>query len=132
MNVYCKFILTIKISYTRGKYKFLNKNSWSNFFKKNCNVLSEKKRRSQSLILCHIVKRRVPNRAEQSLAMEGGREELLWKSEPEAESIVSVTLARAMSALLSARPKKLQDAISRLSSLAQRPSIGTFSDELSL
>ncbi|KAJ7976810.1 putative ARM repeat superfamily protein [Quillaja saponaria] len=42
---------------------------------------------------------------------EAGEEGLLWKS----ESIVSVTLARAMSTLLNARPKQLQDAISRLS-----------------
>lgn len=58
--------------------------------------------------------------------MDGGSEELLQRWEPEVESIVSVTLARAMSALLSARPKKLQDSISRLSSMAQRPSIGIF------
>ncbi|KAF7819009.1 armadillo/beta-catenin-like repeat protein [Senna tora] len=62
--------------------------------------------------------------------MEGGREESLWKSEPAAESIVSVTLARAMSVLLSARPKKLQEAISLLSSLVQRPSTGSLEDSL--
>ncbi|KAF7819005.1 uncharacterized protein G2W53_024460 [Senna tora] len=28
--------------------------------------------------------------------MEGGREDLLWKSEPAAESIVSLTLARSL------------------------------------
>ncbi|XP_054775738.1 uncharacterized protein LOC129284315 isoform X2 [Prosopis cineraria] len=65
-----------------------------------------------------------------STTMEGGTEELQWQSEPEAESIVSVTLARAMSALLCARPKKLQDAIFRLSSLTQRPSMGSLEDSL--
>ncbi|TKY62599.1 hypothetical protein E2542_SST12457 [Spatholobus suberectus] len=45
-----------------------------------------------------------------------GEEELLWKSEPQRESIVSVALARAMTSLLTARPKKLHDSISRLSS----------------
>ncbi|RDY02152.1 hypothetical protein CR513_14431, partial [Mucuna pruriens] len=45
-----------------------------------------------------------------------GEEELLWESEPQRESIVSVTLARAVTSLLTSRPKKLQDSISRLSS----------------
>ncbi|KAK4281861.1 hypothetical protein QN277_013308 [Acacia crassicarpa] len=62
--------------------------------------------------------------------MEGGTEKLLWQSESEAESMVSVTLARAMSALLCARPKKLQDAIFRLSSQSQRPAIGSLEDSL--
>ncbi|KAL2320785.1 hypothetical protein Fmac_029754 [Flemingia macrophylla] len=48
--------------------------------------------------------------------MEGeGEEELLWKSEPQRESIVSVTLARAMTTLLTSRAKKLHDSISHLS-----------------
>ncbi|KAK6244141.1 hypothetical protein QUC31_010550 [Theobroma cacao] len=40
-------------------------------------------------------------------------EQLIWKSE--AESMVSVTIGRAMSTLLTARPKKLHHSISRLS-----------------
>lgn len=44
-----------------------------------------------------------------------GEQELLWKSEAQRESIVSVTLARAMTSLLTSRPKKLHDSISRLS-----------------
>ncbi|XP_028774436.1 uncharacterized protein LOC114731438 isoform X1 [Neltuma alba] len=62
--------------------------------------------------------------------MEGCTEDLLWQSEPESESVVSVTLARAVSTLLCARPKKLQDAIFRLSSLTQRPSIGSLEESL--
>ncbi|XP_027348855.1 uncharacterized protein LOC113860619 isoform X2 [Abrus precatorius] len=48
--------------------------------------------------------------------MEGEERELLWKSAPQPESIVSVTLARAMTSLLTTSPKKLHDSISRLSS----------------
>ena len=44
-----------------------------------------------------------------------GEEELLWKSEPQRESIVSVSLARAITSLLTSRPKKLHDSIHRLS-----------------
>lgn len=55
--------------------------------------------------------------------MEEG-EELVWKSEA-AESMMSVTLGRVMSALLGARPRKLNDAITRLSSdPSTRPSLG--------
>lgn len=57
--------------------------------------------------------------------MEEG-ERLVWKSEA-AESMMSVTLGRAMSALLSARLRKLNDAVSRLSSDPRtRPSLGSF------
>ncbi|KAK2416394.1 hypothetical protein QL285_038791 [Trifolium repens] len=42
--------------------------------------------------------------------------EFLWKSEPQPESVVSVTLSRAITSLLSTRPNKLHDSISRLSS----------------
>ncbi|KAK8705328.1 hypothetical protein V6N13_048932 [Hibiscus sabdariffa] len=41
------------------------------------------------------------------------RQQLIWKSEP--ESMVSVTIGRAMTTLLAARPKKLHLSISRLS-----------------
>lgn len=58
--------------------------------------------------------------------MEEG-EGLVWKSEV-AESMMSVTLGRVMSALLGARPRKLNDAITRLSSDPRtRPSLGSFS-----
>ncbi|KAF3442571.1 hypothetical protein FNV43_RR16487 [Rhamnella rubrinervis] len=57
-------------------------------------------------------------------------ERLLWKSEA-AESMMSVTLGRAMSALLSARPRKLHDAFSRLSSDPRaRPSLGSLEESL--
>jgi len=46
----------------------------------------------------------------------GENELLLWKTEPQPESIVSVTLSRAVTSLLTARPNKLHDSISRLSS----------------
>lgn len=63
-----------------------------------------------------------------------GRQEelLLWESEPQPESIVSVTLARAMTSLLSSRPKKLHDSISRLSpqSRSQPPSTASLEDSL--
>ncbi|KAI4348718.1 hypothetical protein L6164_009405 [Bauhinia variegata] len=62
--------------------------------------------------------------------MEEAGEQLLWKSEKQGESIVSVTLARAVNTVLGARPKKLQAAISSLSSQAQRPSIGSLEDSL--
>ncbi|KAK7336580.1 hypothetical protein VNO77_17125 [Canavalia gladiata] len=66
--------------------------------------------------------------------MEGeeGREqqELLWKSEPQPESIVSVTLARAMTSLLTTRPTKLHDSISRLSSHSHSPTLTSLDDSL--
>ncbi|XWS66376.1 hypothetical protein CRYUN_Cryun05aG0194100 [Craigia yunnanensis] len=40
-------------------------------------------------------------------------QQLIWKSEP--ESMVSVTIGRAMTTLLTSRPKKLHHFISRLS-----------------
>ncbi|CAL5193475.1 unnamed protein product [Lathyrus oleraceus] len=56
------------------------------------------------------------------MASASGREsELLWKSEPQPESIVSVTLTRSITSLLSARPTKLHDSISRLSSHSPSP-----------
>jgi len=45
-------------------------------------------------------------------------EELIRRSEP--ESLVSVTVARFMSTLLSARPKKLRESISRLTPDSQK------------
>ncbi|KAK7244632.1 hypothetical protein RIF29_39457 [Crotalaria pallida] len=53
--------------------------------------------------------------------MEEERQLLEWKSEPQPESIVSVTLARAITSLLTARAKKLNDAISNLSSSNSQP-----------
>ncbi|KAG2405658.1 uncharacterized protein HKW66_Vig0049130 [Vigna angularis] len=61
-----------------------------------------------------------------------GEEELLWKSEPQRESIVSVTLARAITSLLTSRPKKLHDSISRLSSHSSRSHTSLVSLEDSL
>jgi len=52
---------------------------------------------------------------EKASVVSSGENELLWKSEPQPESIVSVTLSRAVTSLLSARPNKLHDSISRLS-----------------
>ncbi|XP_061373685.1 uncharacterized protein LOC133316013 isoform X2 [Gastrolobium bilobum] len=63
---------------------------------------------------------------------EARQQELLWKSEPRPETIVSVTLARAMTCLLSTRPKKLHDSISRLSSHSHPPTPSTASLEDSL
>ncbi|XP_015899000.3 uncharacterized protein LOC107432388 [Ziziphus jujuba] len=61
--------------------------------------------------------------------MEEG-EGLVWKSEV-AESMMSVTLGRVMSALLGARPRKLNDAITRLSSDPRtRPSLGSLEESL--
>ena len=47
-------------------------------------------------------------------------------------SMVSATLGRVMTTLLSARPKKLEDAISRLDKAPKRGSLGTFLDRESL
>ncbi|XP_039010853.1 uncharacterized protein LOC120139789 [Hibiscus syriacus] len=46
-------------------------------------------------------------------AAEPDQQQLIWKSEP--ESMVSVTIGRAMTTLLATRPKKLHHSISRLS-----------------
>lgn len=54
--------------------------------------------------------------------MERFEEELIRRSEP--ESLVSVTVGRFMSTLLSARPKKLRESISRLSPDSQKGSSG--------
>jgi len=61
-----------------------------------------------------------------------GEEELLWKSEPQRESIVSVTLARAITSLLTSRPKKLLESISHLSSHSSRShaSLASLEDSL--
>ncbi|PON91698.1 Coatomer beta subunit [Trema orientale] len=64
--------------------------------------------------------------------MEEG-EKLLWKSKAEDSStMVSVTLGRVMNTLLSARPRKLNDAVSRLSSsdLRTNPSAGSLEETL--
>jgi hypothetical protein len=49
---------------------------------------------------------------------------LIWESVPP-ESMVSLTVGRVMTALLSARPRKLHDAVSRLSPDPKRGSLGT-------
>ncbi|XP_058738287.1 uncharacterized protein LOC131610375 isoform X1 [Vicia villosa] len=55
------------------------------------------------------------------MAASGRENELLWKSEPQSESFVSVTLTRSITSLLSSRPNKLHDSISRLSSHSPSP-----------
>ncbi|PNX95783.1 hypothetical protein L195_g018977 [Trifolium pratense] len=56
--------------------------------------------------------------------------EFVWKSEPQPESIVSVTLSRAITSLLSVRPNKLHDSISRLSSHSPSPTTTSLHDSL--
>ncbi|XP_045793361.1 uncharacterized protein LOC123888366 isoform X3 [Trifolium pratense] len=56
--------------------------------------------------------------------------EFVWKSEPQPESIVSVTLSRAITSLLSVRPNKLHDSISRLSSHSPSPTTTFLHDSL--
>lgn len=51
--------------------------------------------------------------------------QLLWKSKSAPESMVTVTVGRVMTTLLSARPKKLHDAISRLSPSPKTKSLGS-------
>lgn len=51
-------------------------------------------------------------------------QQLLWKSTSEPESMITVTLGRVMSTLLSAHPKKLHDSISRLSPQQKTTSLG--------
>lgn len=56
------------------------------------------------------------------------QETLIWKSEPPQapESMVSVSIGRAIITILGARSRKLHDAISRLSPDSnKRPSLGT-------
>lgn len=60
--------------------------------------------------------------------MKKSEEELIRRSEP--ESLVSVTVGRFMSTLLSARPKKLRDSISRLSLDSQKSSSGSVDEAL--
>lgn len=51
-------------------------------------------------------------------------QQLIWESLPP-ESMVAVTVGRVMSTLLSARTKKLYDAVSRLSPGSERAALGT-------
>uniref|UniRef100_A0A1J3GQ58 Uncharacterized protein n=1 Tax=Noccaea caerulescens TaxID=107243 RepID=A0A1J3GQ58_NOCCA len=60
--------------------------------------------------------------------MERSEDELIRRSEP--ESLVSVTVGRFMSTLLSARPKKLRESISRLSPDSQNGSSGSVDEAL--
>ncbi|KAG5386310.1 hypothetical protein IGI04_037780 [Brassica rapa subsp. trilocularis] len=60
--------------------------------------------------------------------MEKSEEELIRRSEP--ESLVSVTVGRFMSTLLTARPKKLRESISRLSLDSQNGSSGSVDEAL--
>ncbi|XP_020879754.1 uncharacterized protein LOC9314231 isoform X1 [Arabidopsis lyrata subsp. lyrata] len=60
--------------------------------------------------------------------MERLEEELIRRSEP--ESLVSVTVGRFMSTLLSARPKKLRESVSRLSPDSQKGSSGSIDEAL--
>ncbi|KAG5555661.1 hypothetical protein RHGRI_006344 [Rhododendron griersonianum] len=57
------------------------------------------------------------------------QEQAMWTS-PESNSMVSATIGRAMSTLLSARPKKLEDAVSRLDSAPQRSSVASLEESL--
>ena len=52
-------------------------------------------------------------------------QQLLWRSNSQPESMVTVTLGRVMNTLLTARPKKLHDSISRLSPDDKTASLGT-------
>ncbi|TXG70455.1 hypothetical protein EZV62_005390 [Acer yangbiense] len=56
--------------------------------------------------------------------------QLLWKSKPEPESMVTVTLGRVMSTLLTSRPKKLHDSITRLSPDRKTTSLGSLDESL--
>ncbi|XP_022766714.1 uncharacterized protein LOC111311531 isoform X3 [Durio zibethinus] len=57
------------------------------------------------------------------------QQQLIWKSEP--ESMVSVTIGRAMTTLLTARPKKLHHSISCLSpDSSNKPSLATLDESL--
>ncbi|GLT96071.1 hypothetical protein SLE2022_137200 [Rubroshorea leprosula] len=60
--------------------------------------------------------------------MEQQDEPALWISEP--ESMVSVTIGRVMSTLLAARPKKLQDSISRLCPDSNKASLRSLDESL--
>ncbi|KAF7148909.1 hypothetical protein RHSIM_Rhsim03G0016400 [Rhododendron simsii] len=57
------------------------------------------------------------------------QEQAIWTS-PESNSMISATIGRAMSTLLSARPKKLEDAVSRLDSAPQRSSVASLEESL--
>lgn len=52
-------------------------------------------------------------------------QQLLWRSDSQPESMVTVTLGRVMNTLLTARPKKLHDSISHLSPDDKMASLGT-------
>ncbi|KAB1222327.1 hypothetical protein CJ030_MR2G002032 [Morella rubra] len=56
-------------------------------------------------------------------------QQLIWESLPP-ESMVAVTVGRVMSTLLSARTKKLYDAVSRLSPGSERAALGSLEDSL--
>uniref|UniRef100_A0A5B6YZ29 Uncharacterized protein n=1 Tax=Davidia involucrata TaxID=16924 RepID=A0A5B6YZ29_DAVIN len=57
--------------------------------------------------------------------MEEEEENMMWRSSSsESNSLVSTTVGRVMSTILSARPKKLEDAISRFDSAPKRGSLG--------
>ncbi|CAA7060609.1 unnamed protein product [Microthlaspi erraticum] len=60
--------------------------------------------------------------------MERSEDELIRRAEP--ESLVSVTVGRFMSTLLSTRPKKLRESISRLSPDSQKGSSGSVDEAL--
>lgn len=64
--------------------------------------------------------------------MDSDRDQLVWKSKPEEgpESILTLTVGRLMTTLLSARPKKLLNSISRVP--LHTPSASTSSLEESL
>lgn len=57
-------------------------------------------------------------------------QQLLWRSDSQPESMVTVTLGRVMNTLLTARPKKLHDSISRLSPDDKMASLGSLDESL--
>lgn len=57
-------------------------------------------------------------------------QQLLWRSNSQPESMVTVTLGRVMNTLLTARPKKLHDSISRLSPDDKMASLGSLDESL--
>ncbi|KDO38705.1 hypothetical protein CISIN_1g030425mg [Citrus sinensis] len=57
-------------------------------------------------------------------------QQLLWRSNSQPESMVTVTLGRVMNTLLTARPKKLHDSISRLSPDDKTASLGSLDESL--
>ncbi|KAL6987107.1 hypothetical protein U1Q18_012864 [Sarracenia purpurea var. burkii] len=61
-------------------------------------------------------------RAEPGVLLPAMEQEQVIRTSPESNSMVSATVGRVMSILLGARPKKLEDAISRLDSAPKRSS----------